>query len=335
MKKYLAILLALVLCLSLGVTAFAADDEAPSVKPADVTVTKTYELTGGESAPVETLTFTVVPDDNNLGGVEGDVVIGTNNSLTTDGTASIEFKISFPTYTKVGVYKYTITEVAPNPKTAGVTYDTDPLVVVVTVTNKNSGTATTDELEATVAVHKGNEEGDKEAEFVNAFGMGKLTVTKTVSGNLASNTKKFLIHVTFTSETPVGSPITYTVAGGEDKETVSFEGTTGTADIELSHGQSAVFTDIPAGVSYAVAEDSQHTVGADSPETTEEGYTVSYKNEKGEIKAKDEITCTVTNEKSTEVDTGVILDSLPYVLVVAVILSAAVLMFVNKRRSEV
>ena len=43
----------------------------------------------------------------------------------------------------------------------------------------------------------------------------------------------------------------------------------------------------------------------------------------------------MTNEKKTDIDTGIALDSLPYVLVVAVVLSAAVLMFVNKRRSEV
>ena len=53
------------------------------------------------------------------------------------------------------------------------------------------------------------------------------------------------------------------------------------------------------------------------------------------IAADDADTVTITNNKDTDIDTGIILDSLPYVLVVTVVLSAAVLMFVNKRRSEV
>jgi hypothetical protein len=85
-----------------------------------------------------------------------------------------------------------------------------------------------------------------------------------------------------------------------------------------------------------VVEDTKHAEGADSPETTEEGYTIKYDGkEEGKIEKDKVAETTVTNEKKTEVDTGVILDSLPYVLVVAVVLSAAALMFINKRRSEV
>jgi len=69
MKKYLAILLALVLCLSLGVTAFADDVNPPAEGGAaaagathdPVTLTKAYTLNGAETEvyPEETLSFTV------------------------------------------------------------------------------------------------------------------------------------------------------------------------------------------------------------------------------------------------------------------------------------
>ena len=353
MKKFFAILLALVLTLSLGVTAFAAEDDAPSVQPEAVEVTKEYTLNGGAAAPVEELSFTVVADGSNQAGVNGDVVVGTENKVTTSGQAKTKFNITFPTYTKVGVYKYTITEVAPDPKTAGVTYDTVPITVVVTITNavnsqEGATGGTSDQLAATVAIHKtatptkDNKLGKDDSAFTNTYGQGELTVTKQVTGNLASNTKKFTIHVTFTATTKVGSEISYTVADGPEQK-LAFNGTTATTDIELSSTQSATFSNIPDGVTYTVVEDAKHAEGKENPETTEEGYTATYANKdntdtttgSGAIAANDKDTVTITNEKKTEVDTGISLDSLPYILIVAVILAASVVMVVSKRRSEV
>ena len=342
MKKFLAIALALVLTLSLGVTAFAAEGDAPSVQPEAVEVTKEYTLTSGEAAPVEELSFTVVADENNLDGVTGDVVVGTQNKVTTSGQAKTKFNITFPTYTKVGVYKYTITEVAPDPKTAGVTYDTDPIVVVVTVTNAENVDEQTghkvDTLAATVAIHKGSATGEKindtdKTVFTNTYGQGQLSVKKEVSGNLASNTKLFTIHVTFTGAN-VKSPISYTLPDGTE-ETVDLSSGSATVDLQLKSEDTVTFTDIPAGVTYTVEEDSQHTTG--DPLTTEEGYTVTYTKSDDECKidAEDEDSVTVKNTKGTTPDTGISLDSLPYILIVAVILAASVVMVVTKRRSEV
>jgi pilin isopeptide linkage protein len=349
MKKFFAILLALVLTLSLGVTAFAVDEVTPTeepaaasgttVQPAAVEVTKEYTLTGGAAAPVEELTFTVTPDTANMP-AEGELVVGTQNKVTTSGEAKTKFNITFPTYSKVGVYKYTVTEVAGS--TAGVTYDTRPIVVVVTVTNatnKDDATGgTTDTLAASVAIHKGSATGEKindtdKTVFTNTYGQGQLTVKKEVSGNLASNVKKFTIHVTFTG-TNVKSPISYSVADVA-AQPLDLSSGTAVADIELSSEQSAVFTNIPAGVTYTVEEDSKHTTG--DPLTTEEGYTVTYtkSDAEGKIAAGDTDSVTVKNEKKTDVDTGISLDSLPYILIVAVVLAASVVMFVTKRRSEV
>lgn len=336
MKKILSIALVLTLILALGCTAYAV--EAP-----ETSVTKTYVLGDGTAAPVEDLSFEVEFISGVTGGYEGELTIGDANVFTTDGTDEMAIALNFPTFSKVGVYKWTITETAGS--TQGVTYDEEPITVVVTITNKEGSTedATTDDLEATVAIHKSdadatsqdNKLGEGDSAFENTYGQGQLTITKQVTGNLASNEKLFTIHVTFTAESEVGSDITYTVAGGEE-QTLSFDGTEATTDIQLSSTQSATFTNIPAGVSYVVEEDASHLEGADSPETTEEGYSVEYDgNEAGDIEADDDITTVITNTKETEVDTGISLDSLPYVLIVAVILAASVVMVVSKRRSEV
>ena len=104
----------------------------------------------------------------------------------------------------------------------------------------------------------------------------------------------------------------------------------------MSNTESAVFTNIPAGVTYTVEEDAKHAAGADHPETTEEGYTVTYtkSDEEGKIAAGDTDTVTVKNEKKTEVDMGITLDSLPYILIALVAVIAIAVVVIRKRRVE-
>ena len=349
MKKYLAILLALVLCLSLGVTAFAADDVNPPAEGgetpaaaagathADVTVKKTYTVTGGDgkTIPEEVLTFTVTPEGTNP---DTSAAIKVADLDTSKG---LDITISFPTYTKMGVYKYNVHEEAG--ETLGVTYDKTDIQVIVTVVNEKAGEGSTDELKVYVAVFTLTENGDPDKKiagddpdkveedfaFENEYGMGQLTVTKTVTGNLASNTKLFDITVNFTGGTNAGAPISYTLPDSTEAELDFAEDGTASLPIQLKHQDSAVFTNIPAGVSYTVEEDEQHTTG---DLNSEEGYTATYENEEGEIAAEDDITCTVTNEKKTEIQTGISLDSLPYILIAVAVVAALVIMVIRKRR---
>ncbi len=60
----------------------------------------------------------------------------TSNDVT-DGKASIDF--GNITFAKAGVYKYTVTETAPDPAGAGMVYDTAPRTITVTVTDDGSG----------------------------------------------------------------------------------------------------------------------------------------------------------------------------------------------------
>lgn len=329
MKKFLAILLAVSLIFCFAMTVMADDETAPTITP-EGTISKTYDVTGGETYPVEELTFTVEADENNMD-ADGELVVGTNNAFTTTGDATMDIPLTFPTYSKVGVYKYTITEEPGS--TLGVTYDDEPIVVIVSITyNPEEGAE--DELVATVAIHKGDEEGEKDEGFTNVYGLGQLTVTKVVSGNLADKTKLFTIHVTFTSENATGS-ITYTVADGEE-QTVELADEV-KVDVELSDGQSAVFTNIPVGVSYTVEEDEQH-IAQDGQDitTTEEGYTVTYEDaQSGDIaEAGEEDSVTVSNYKNVEPNTGISLDSLPYILIAVAVVAALVIMIVRKRRYQ-
>ena len=332
MKKHIIIALVLAIAAVLCVSVSAAE-----VTPENIDINKIYTLKGGSAVPTETLSFTVEADENNIAdGSTGELVVGENNEFEVSGDSAIP--LTFPTYTKVGVYKYTIREVEGS--TQGVVYDKTPLIVLVSVTNSQAGDGTSDALDAKVTFHREKDDGEKVSEIRNEYGLGQLTVTKKVSGYYASNEKKFTIKVTFTGE-DVASDISYTVAGGEE-QTLSFTDGTAEVEIELSNTESALFTNIPVGVTYTVVEDAKHTEGADDPAHTEEGYTVSYANSdnqdtdsgSGKIEeAEEEDTVEITNTKDAEIDTGIFLDSLPYFTVTLLVLCGAVLMVLSRRRS--
>ncbi len=328
MKQFLAVLLALVLCLSMGVTAFAAEVSADGV-----TVTKTYVVGEGGSAPAETLRFSVEFVSGEKDGFKGDLTIGTDNAFETDGkTTQYQIPLNLPKFSKVGIYKWTITENVGS--TLGVEYDSVPITVVITITNSEKVAGG---LEITVAVHKtasptkDNKLSEGDTAFENTCETGKLTVTKKVTGNLSSNEKLFTIHVNFSGGRNAGSAIAYTLPDGSKGELAFAADGSAALDIELKHGASAVFDNIPAGVSYTVEEDAKHTKG---DLNSDEGYTVSYKNGSGKIAKDSDITATVTNEKKTEIQTGVFLDSLPYILIAAAVVAALVIMIIRKRRSD-
>ncbi len=341
LKRIISMLLVIAAVMTFGSAVFAA--EADGVTHAPVVVSKKYTVNGGDgkTVPAETLVFDVTAVDGNP-----------DNSMISiasiDTSKTLDITIVFPNYTKMGVYTYRVKEKAGD--ALGVTYDSSEIEVVVYVVNEKAGEGNADELKVYVGVYTlkdgkhdkkiGGDGYDTSADntaFTNEYSLGKLTVSKNVTGNLASTTKEFTVTVSFTGGAKAASPITYTVAGGESKTLVF--GTDGTASvsIKLKHGDSAVFNNIPAAVKYTVAEDAKHTTGEVN---SDEGYTATYANSdngtttsgSGTIAAKDEDTVAITNNKGVEIQTGISLDSIPYVLMIIAVLGMAVYIVVRRRR---
>lgn len=281
-----------------------------------VNITKSYELEGQGVSPEET--FTVEQDGN---GTVTDSDAKTAPALTkisnvtfAKGAAGSEnktknFVVTLPTYDKVGIYTYNLKETAGN--TAGVTYRTDDIKLVVTVIEQNG-------LVRVAAVHCENEGGQKTSSFAdNKYSAGELDVTKSVKGNLGDKKKEFKFTVAFTAPTDKSWTKDITVEGGASD--LKWEGNTAT--FTLSDGDTAQFKNVPAGVKYTVDEDDYSS----AKYTTEgEVTTPTAMTSKG---AK----VTVTNTKKGAVDTGVLLNNAPYI---AILGGAAVvaIYFVNKRR---
>lgn len=312
-KKVLAGALTCAMMLTMGMTAFAADGNVGGG------MKKVYKLTNeGTVSPAETFHFTATFDHvtDAADGVTGPALTIADadyaeKAATVAGaekTLAITPAAAFPS---VGIYTYKVTETAGT--TAGVTYSTSEKTLVVTVTQGENG------LKETYALHDGN---DKTDTVENKYSAGTLNVTKKVKGNLGDKSKKFDFTVKFTkpSGKEVNSTITATVAGRK----VEFNPVWGddgsyTYTFKLANEETASFENIPYGVAYKVEENKAEY------ESKVDG------NAEATINAAEQ-SVTFTNTKTGEVDTGINLTTLPYMLTIAGIVVIAAIAFVAKRR---
>lgn len=326
-KKLLACLIAAATMFTMGSTAFAADADTTSTTYTDqptVTIKKAYKLANaGTASPEETFNLKQVGSGTVTDGeADSAPALGTitgayfkeEGATTGDGTIG-KITVELPSYTKVGVYEYTLRE--ENNNTAGVTYYGNDIKLVVTVINDGDGKL------RVAAVHTEGEGKDKNDTFTNTYSAGNLSVTKEVEGNLGDKNKKFDFTVTF--KKPEGknvkSTVTATIAGTKDNSFVLNWNEKGECEytFELADKETAAFDNLPYGVSYTVTE------------AKAEGYTTTMEDEKGTVNSATQ-TSTFTNTKDGKVDTGVNLTTLPYILVFAGVIVIAGAAFITRRR---
>ena len=156
-----------------------------------------------------------------------------------------------------------------------------------------------------------------------------LTVTKTVTGKLGDTNKAF----TFTITKADGTSANITDANVEISEADS-------AKVEwlrngkftLKDGASITFKNLPSG-EYKVVEDdykgekyeTSYVVGSGTPENGRE-VSVTIGTDAKQID--------FTNHRTLEPDLGVLLDTLPYIVILAVVAGGVALLMLRKRRKE-
>ncbi|MBQ6833819.1 MAG: hypothetical protein IJO55_05310 [Lachnospiraceae bacterium] len=325
MKKLLAGFMAATMVMSMSVTAFA--DETTYEDMSTIKLTKTYKETNdGTTSPAETFEFS----DLTCTGVKdaGVGVTAENAPVPTianveyaageagSETATKEIVIRLPEYNAVGIYTYTFTETDGN--TAGVTYRSDAIKLVVTVIEQDG--------KVRVAALHTEEEGEAKSNAIdNEYSAGSLSVKKEVTGILGDKTKDFTVKVTFTA--PEGDTVREAISYTDGTETKTIEAgwdTTAEATITLKHEETVTFTNIPYGVTYTVVEDDYTGDGYDAAE-------YAFDDENKEINSATE-NVKITNNKDGNVDTGISLDNMPYIMVLALV-ALGLVGFVSKKRS--
>lgn len=324
MKKLVSIMLALTLVLGMSNVAFAADGTSSEAKT--FTFEKRYETSAGKTPatfPTETLEFSVTADEGNPDGTM--ITIADHTVASNPG----DVVVTVPSYSKVGKWNYTVSEVAGT--TQGVTYAPNSFGVQVLVAYDEN-----DNLAATTAFTTTDGKEGKIDEIVNKYDLGNLSVKKNVSGNLASKTQKFDIDVKFTSTKEVKSAISGAADIAVSEWVKTGEVWTVTKTLSLAHNDALVtFNNIPAGVTYEVVEQSKHAGTDTNGSDTSKGYTVTYTGEKGTIAADTTGAATVNNKKGTTVDTGIGMDNLPYLLLLAAAFVGIVVFFAKRRFARV
>ncbi len=320
-KKLMALGLSLAMTMGMSMMASAAvqDNDSTFADESSISITKEYNLTGAGVSPAETFTIRQVGEGRVTDGdAESAPELGTISQVSYEaGAAGSEnktgtFTVNLPSYEKTGVYEYTLQEAAGN--TAGVTYRTDTIRLVVTVIEQ-------DGLIRVAGVHAEDENEEKTSTFKeNTYTANSLSVSKKVEGNLGDKTKEFAFTVTFTGPEGKTWQNAVTVAAGSGASDLSWN--ENTASFTLSDGDTVTFENIPEGVSYTVAESDYKA----------DGYQTAYDNNKAGTMGAEAISTTVTNTKTGEVDTGISLDSLPYILILAFAAGAGILFVASRRR---
>lgn len=330
MKKFLSMMLALVLVLSMGTVAFAAEGKSTwdgnytaTAKTTFNEIEKTY--TSENNVVVnETLSFTSTAQTTNPdGGAANLTVADLDVSSLTPGTLAV----TIPSLSMAGTYEWTIKETAGN--TAGVTYSNAEVHVIVLVEYDNTNHAL--KIANTTSYIK-LENGEKAKTFDNTFKSGSFTVAKDVDGNMANENDAFEITVTLTSTKPIGTNVTLAGTTVTPDQWTDNEGSyTCTSTLNYSEiGGAKTFSDIPDGVTVSVVEN--------TATDKMKGYTFDNTNDNKENKfsmkvadADNNKAVVVKNTKGEVIVTGITLDSMPYILMLAVVFMGLFVFFSKKR----
>lgn len=364
-KKMLAIVAAAAMTMGLAMPAFASEAGTEGAKASEAYISKTYNTEVGKAF---NFNFTATPVGNDHS-ITMPVIAFTE---TETGSNTKVGKIEFGTFTEAGKYEYTVKEGAVTPEFTdsehkklimskaeykmdvyvvqeGESFKIDNIIVNKTKDDKgNTATGKVDigsdptnngfRFENTYVQEAGTgtDPTNPDPEYAKS---GSLKVSKEIvmaNREAVDTEKQFDFTATFTF--PTGTDAN-TLGGVKANETgITLEGNT--YKFKLKHNEGVKFTGLPVGTTITVTEAATPnykgsavvTINNGTPENiTADGYnkalSVSDKKLGQKKNAVD-----VTNEYNNVPTTGIIMNTLPYVLMVALCGVALVAFVASKRR---
>ena len=336
----------LTMSLCAGTAVMAAEAETVPTVGGEATITKNLHIAEGITVPETTFTFNITQTDGDKTTVaktttavfDADTV--TNDLVSKAATTELADATKYP---HAGVYTFTVSEVKGD--VDGMTYDAKSYTVKVYVVNDGAGlkvdSITADDGETKVS----------DMSFDNTYVKdSSLTIEKKVTGTQADRTKHFDFTINMTkASTDTRASYTGTIVKGDKcKENhqnvvLTFDNTgKATANVELCDGDKITFNNIAAGTRYTVTEAGATDGYTPSVAVVEYGAKAVQTNADSDadgITADNKLigenanSVVFTNAYADAPVTGVIINNLPYVvLVAAAVCALAALVLINRRR---
>lgn len=156
-----------------------------------------------------------------------------------------------------------------------------------------------------------------------------LTVSKTVTGKLGDTNKAFTFTITKADGTAANITGTNIEISEADRAKVEWKGN---GQFTLKDGASIIFKNLPSG-QYKVVEDNYSGEKYETSYVVDSG-TPENRREASVTIGTDAKTIAFTNNCTLQPDLGVLLDTLPYIVILAVVAGGVALLMLRKRRKE-
>lgn len=349
-KAIIAGMMAVTLCMGAGISVRGAEPSVPQIEVGNANIEKNLHIAEGIDIPNITFWFRFegvddapkIPDQE-ISYTKNDSNLFQSNKVTKK-TEDILSGVVFP---HAGEFTYKLTEIAGSTELEGgiMTYDTTAWTLSVYVKNSENGKT---EI-SNITVSKEGKKQEKIA-FDNKFEKTtSLTVEKQIEGAFADRTKKFEFTIQFQkSPTLDSNKKSFTTSDNREYE-YGKEHT-----FKLGDDEKIVFDNLPAGTTYEVIEKGAKDKYVPSVKVEENGNppveagltretedqllssTAVHKGEKMNLagEKKNYVVFTNTLDKEDVPITGVMLNEMPYILLMGAAAVGLGVYFVIKRRCK-
>lgn len=165
-----------------------------------------------------------------------------------------------------------------------------------------------------------NEVGNNKILYVNFVkATTDVTIAKQVTGNMGDRTKAFGFTVRVVQD---GEPV---ILKAENDYAVDSEGN---ITFSLANAENVTLHDVPIGATLTITENDAtgYTVSINGKPLGQDVYTGTYL-----VSGEGVQTITVKNEKEARPDTGIVTDSLPYIVILACVVAIGAVVIVRRR----
>ena len=364
-KRFGALLLAgaMALGMCMNTTVFAekvptvGNQDGTELKPASAGITKRFEMAEGLDVPAATFKFTVEKAQGNDGpkATISNITYQAeaNKGQVQNGKYVIEktSAITFGNFPHAGEYVYTVKEKDESMTNPSITYSEEQYTLRVRVANgANNNSLYIKDITAERDRSNGTETNKvAKISFTNTYHKKvSLEIRKATTGTLADKTKQFNFKITFgksaTEDTLTNFQGTITRKGSAETEPVTCTG--GSATFTLADGDVLKFENLPAGTKYKVTEVEGEKDGYIPHVTVTDNGTKGqvingtdgtdlFSSQNGNYAGENNNIVEFENKYVENPATGIIMNNLPFILLIGVaVLAFGTLAFVKKRRTS-